>query len=82
MKPICSVNLLTQVTGKRYADWLSEKIWQPLGLKDAEMYLDRPGGHVMTSCLHSVAPFVRLGMLMRDKGRVGENPAYTRKLDQ
>lgn len=64
--------LLTQVTGMRYASWLSEKIWQPLGLKDAEMYLDRPGGNVMMSCCILSRPidFVRVGMMMRDQGRV------------
>ncbi len=66
-------HLLTVATGKRYAAWLSEKLWQPLGLRDADLYLDRPGGSVMMSCCIFSRPmdFLRIGMMMRDKGMIG-----------
>lgn len=66
-------HVLTVATGKRYADWLSEKLWQPLGLRDADLYLDRLGGSVMMSCCIFSRPmdFLRIGMMMRDKGALG-----------
>lgn len=67
-------HILTVATGKRYADWLSEKLWQPLGLRDADLYLDRPGGSVMMSCCIFSRPmdFLRIGMMIRDKGMVDD----------
>ncbi len=64
-------HLLTVATSRRYVTWLAETIWQPLGLRDADMYLDRPGGSVMMSCCILSRPmdFLRIGMMLRDKGQ-------------
>lgn len=62
---------LSRATGEEYTAYLSNRLWQPLGLPDAQMYLDRPGGNVVTSCCILSRPidWARIGMLIRDKGR-------------
>ena len=62
---------LTRATGRAYPDYLSAQLWQPLGLADAAMYQDRPGGDVMVSCCIFSRPmdWARIGMLIRDGGR-------------
>ena len=54
-----------------YPAYLSQQLWQPLGLADAAMYQDRPGGSVMTSCCIFSRPmdWARIGMLIRDGGQ-------------
>ena len=50
---------------------LSQRLWQPLGLRTAAMPLDRPGGMVMTSCciLSRPVDWLRIGQLFVDGGR-------------
>ena len=62
--------LIERATGRRYADYLSEKLWQPLGLADAAMYLDRPGGAVMKSCCIFSRPYdwAKIGLLIANRG--------------
>ena len=62
--------VIERATGRRYADYLSEKLWQPLGLGDASMYLDREGGSVMKSCCIFSRPYdwAKLGLLMLNRG--------------
>lgn len=60
-------------TGERYADYLSRRLWRPLGAGDARLWLDRPGGSPRTSCcLQATArDWVRIGRLLLDRGRAG-----------
>jgi CubicO group peptidase (beta-lactamase class C family) len=62
--------LIERATGKRYTEYLSEKLWQPLGLSDATMYLDRPNGSVMKSCciFSRAYDWAKLGLLVSQKG--------------
>jgi CubicO group peptidase (beta-lactamase class C family) len=62
--------LLERATGRRYADYLSEKLWRPLGLADAAMYLDREGGTPMVSCCILSRPidWLRIGELIAGRG--------------
>ena len=62
--------VIERATGQRYADYLSEKLWQPLGLADASMYLDREGGAVMKSCCIFSRPYdwAKLGVLLLNRG--------------
>lgn len=64
---------LERATGRDYEELLSERIWQPLGLADAAMPLDRPGGMVLTSCciLSRPVDWLRIGQLFLDRGRYG-----------
>lgn len=51
--------VLEAATGRRYAEYLSEKLWKPLGASDAALWLDREGG-----------PDLRLPV--RDPDRLGQ----------
>lgn len=63
--------ILERATGEEYEALLSERLWQPLGLRTAAMPLDRPGGMVMTSCciLSRPVDWLRIGQLFIDGGR-------------
>ncbi|MFK7954877.1 MAG: serine hydrolase domain-containing protein [Lysobacterales bacterium] len=63
--------VLEQATGMTYPDFLSLRLWQPMGLGPAAMYQDKPGGHVMKSCCLLSRPldWLALGQLMLNRGR-------------
>ena len=62
--------IIERATGERYADYLSRKIWQPLGAHDAELFVDRPGGMVHTDCclLTTIQDWARIGEVLRTTG--------------
>jgi CubicO group peptidase (beta-lactamase class C family) len=64
---------LQRATHRRYADWLSRTVWQPIGAGDAFTWLDRPGGMARTFCCLLATPrdWVRVGRLIKDGGRAG-----------
>lgn len=55
----------------RYARFLSERIWRPIGAADASLFLDREGGSAHWFCCLQAAAmdWVRLGELLRSNGR-------------
>ena len=65
--------VLQRATGKRYADWLSTRLWQPIGAGDATVWLDRPQGTAhFFCCLQATArDWSRVGQLILDKGKAG-----------
>jgi len=66
--------VIERVTGKRYAQYLSERLWSKLGARDAYVYLDRENGLARTYCClqASAEDWIRVGLLHLNKGRVGE----------
>lgn len=64
--------LLERATGRSYADYLSEKLWQPLGCEDAHVWLDKPGqgGRARTFATLFARPhdWARVGELVRRRG--------------
>jgi len=60
-------------TGRRYADYLSEKLWRPMGAGDARLWLDRAGGSPRVfCCLQATArDWLRFGLLLMNGGRSG-----------
>lgn len=62
--------VLRQATGKSLADYLSQKIWQPMGAEsDASWIVDKSGQEAAYCCLGStVRDFARLGMLVANDG--------------
>ena len=62
--------VIERATGNRYADYLSSRLWKPLELGDAKMYLDRENGSVMKSCCILSRPYdwAKLGYLFIEKG--------------
>ncbi len=67
--------IVEQATGKRYADYLEEKLWQPMGGTRAQVWLDRPGGAAHTSCCLATPAmdWARFGMMLLGKGEVNGN---------
>ena len=66
--------VLERATGRRYADYLSEKVWAPAGASDAAVWLDRPGGLAKTfgGVLATARDWARVGLLLQNGGRVGD----------
>ena len=63
---------LTRAVGMRYAQYLSERLWQPLGAPDTAVWLDREDGSPRTFCclLASAPAWMHVGVLMLNDGRV------------
>jgi CubicO group peptidase (beta-lactamase class C family) len=64
---------LQAVIGRRYADYLSKTLWAPIGAGDAAVWLDRPDGnpHFFCCLQASATDWLRVGELVRNKGKVG-----------
>jgi CubicO group peptidase (beta-lactamase class C family) len=64
---------LQSVLGERYATYLSRRIWAPIGAGDAALWLDRPDGnpHFFCCLQASATDWLRIGELVRNKGKVG-----------
>ena len=67
--------LIQKATGKSLSEYLSEKIWKPLGMENCAYWLADEcsnlniGGSGLSATLRD---YVRLGSLMLDKGKVGD----------
>jgi CubicO group peptidase (beta-lactamase class C family) len=64
--------ILQNATQKRFADYMSEKLWAPLGNSDAALWLDRANGIPRTFgfCFASARDWARLGQLILDRGKL------------
>ena len=62
--------IIERATGKRFSKYFSEKIWQPLGARDAFFFVDKQDGMIHTDCCMwaSVRDVVRVGEMMMNKG--------------
>lgn len=67
--------LIERVSGKRYAQYLSDRLWSRLGTRDAYVNLDHEGGLARTYCClqASAEDWIRVGLLHLNKGRVGDD---------
>jgi len=72
--------VLERATGRRYADYLSEKVWKPIGASDAAVWLDRPGGLAKTfgGVLATASDWARVGLMLQNGGRVGQGASKAR----
>src|SRR5690606_21040828 len=63
-----------RATGRSYAEWLEQRLWAPIGGREARVWLDRegPGSLAMSACclLASAMDWARIGILMKDRGLV------------
>ncbi len=66
--------ILERVSGRRYAELLSERLWQPIGGRGASVWLDAEGGLAkMYGCVFATArDWARVGELVRHRGRVDD----------
>lgn len=63
---------LERAAGMRYAEYLSTRLWQPLGVPDAAVWLDREDGMARTFCclLATAQAWMQVGVLMLEQGRL------------
>ena len=64
--------VIERASGKRYADYLQEKVWRPMGADRAHVWLDRPNGTAHTSCCLATPAmdWAKFGIMLMNKGRV------------
>jgi len=62
--------IIERATGKRFSEYFSEKIWRPLGARDAFFFVDKPGGMIHTDCCMwaTIRDVVRVGEMLMNKG--------------
>ncbi|WP_052050844.1 serine hydrolase domain-containing protein [Leptolyngbya sp. KIOST-1] len=67
--------VLERATGEPFGDYLSSRLWQPLGAGDGFLWLDRPQGNAKPfCCFFATAPdWVRLGQMLLHEGQVNGN---------
>lgn len=72
VNPTLLVMVLERASGRRYAAYLSEKLWRPLGNGDAAVWLDHAGGLARGATALYAVPmdWLRLGVMFLDGGRV------------
>ena len=63
--------VIERATGRRYADYLRDKIWEPIGGGDARVRLDRPQGTAQTFCCIQMTArgWLRFGQLLLNRGQ-------------
>lgn len=74
------LTVLERATGRRYAQYVSERLWQPLGAKDAAVWLDRPGGTPRAFSYFMARPrdWLRAGVMIADGGRFEDREVLPR----
>lgn len=62
--------VVERAAGKPWADYLGERLWQPLGGLNAEVWMDRDGGTAMTACclMASALDWAKVAMMMKNRG--------------
>ena len=71
--------VLEQATGQSYADYVSRRLWRPIGAADAWVRLDREGGNTRTFCClqASARDWARVGEVVRGAGKFGDSRILT-----
>jgi CubicO group peptidase (beta-lactamase class C family) len=66
--------VIERATGKRYAEYLSQRLWAPMGASGAEVWQDSAGGKAHSSCclLAPVKDWAKFGMLLLGRGEINE----------
>lgn len=66
--------IIERATGKRYSEYLQEKLWRPLGGSEAHVWIDSDGGKAHTSCCLLATPrdWAKIGMLLLGEGEAND----------
>jgi CubicO group peptidase (beta-lactamase class C family) len=64
--------ILERATGEPFERYVEQRLWQPIGARSAELYLDRPGGMPAVYCCFraNARDFARLGSLLLYDGAI------------
>jgi CubicO group peptidase (beta-lactamase class C family) len=67
--------VIQNAVGKRYAQYLAERLWSRIGAAPAAVWLDREGGMPRTfCCLYTTGrSWLQVGRLILNQGRVGDD---------
>jgi CubicO group peptidase (beta-lactamase class C family) len=67
--------ILQRASGKRYAEYLSNRLWSRIGAPTSYVWLDRKQGMPRTfCCIYTTARgWMHVGLLLKNRGRVGED---------
>jgi CubicO group peptidase (beta-lactamase class C family) len=62
--------LIERATGRRYAEFVSKEVLQPIGAAGGQVWVNRPGGMAHSGCCILLPPetWLRLGVLLLDDG--------------
>ncbi len=62
--------ILKRATGRSYAEYVSEQLWQPLGAKSATLWMDRTGGLPKAYSFFQARPrdWLRIGLAIKNNG--------------
>ncbi len=68
--PQVLIALIERSTGEPYADYVSRRLWQPLGAAPAQLWLDRPGGTPRGFAYFQARPrdWLRVGVMIAHGG--------------
>ena len=63
--------LIERATGAQYEDWVGEEILKPLGARDGEIWMNRPGGTPHSGCctLLTADSYLRFAVLLLQDGK-------------
>jgi CubicO group peptidase (beta-lactamase class C family) len=64
--------VLERATGRRYAEYLGERVWSRIGAPQASVWLDRPGGLARTYCclLTTTRGWLQVGRVLLGRGQI------------
>ena len=67
--------VLERTSGMRYADYLEQKLWKPMGGDKALIWLDSEFGDAFTSCclMATATDWARIGQMMLNRGEINDN---------
>jgi CubicO group peptidase (beta-lactamase class C family) len=73
--------ILSRTIGQPYAEYAAAKLWQPLGARDATLWLDRPGGLPKAYSFFQARPrdWLRLGLALKNDGVVAGTQVIPRQ---
>jgi len=79
-----SLNLMAgvvqKITGKRMDDYIGERLFKPLKITDYSWTLDSVGNpHVMSGCQIRPRDFIKIGLLLLNKGKYEQRQVITEK---
>jgi len=83
--PQLMLTVLEAATGQSYAEYLSKRLWQPIGAGDAYLWLYEEEGFPrgFTALMARPRDWLRLGLLVKDRGSfAGQQIIPTALLDQ